>query len=443
MIKENIYQKPVTRTNILAVAVPTIFMTLIQASYSMIDGMFVSNILGAGALSSLTLISPYFSFFIAVGAMFACGGSAVVMKKMGEGRDHEARRDFTMLTMVSIIVGLVFSIVFLLCTRQLVSIFGTTDHITELCREYLFAYSFFIVPQILFAVLQIYTIGSGRPGLAMKSSMIGGIANITFDFLMIKVWCMGMTGAAVASGLGMLIPCLMLAKGFAGKDSMLYFSKPGFNGKVLLKTIANGSSEFASNLMGGLVIMLFNVRMLSIAGTDGVAASTITFYVFGLMSALYMGYMLGISPLLSYYYGAAETAKLKKMRNISFAFIGLLAVSTTLLSIFGSEVLVSAFARQGSQAYVLAVSGNRLFSIALLFVGFNTFASMLFTALSNGKISAIIAFSRTFVFLAAAIIVLPMFLKINGLWLSVPISELLALILSCAFVQKYRKQYQY
>ena len=443
MNKESIYQKPVTTMGILAITISTIIMTLIQASYSMIDGMFVSNILGDEALSSLTLISPYFNFFISIGAMFASGGSAVVMKKMGEGLHKEARKDFTTLTLVATVVGLIFSAVFLIFTKPLVSIFGTQAHVTELCREYLFAYSFFIIPQILFAVLQIYTIGSGKSTLAMISSLIGGVTNIVLDFLMIKVWNLGMTGAAVASGVGMLIPCIILAKGFIGKNNLLHFSTLRWDVKVLVKTATNGSSEFASNLVSGIVIMLFNARMLSIAGASGVAASTITFYVFGLMSALYMGYMLGVSPLLSYFYGAQETAKLKKIRNISVTFIGVLAVSTTLLSIMGSEVLVSTFTRQGTQAYALAVNGNKLFSLALLFVGFNTFSSMLFTALSNGKISAIIAFFRTFVFLVATIIILPFFLGIDGLWLSMPVSELFALVLSGYFVKKYQKQYNY
>lgn len=443
MNTESVYRKPVTWTAIFAVTLPTIFMTLIQASYSMIDGMFVSNILGEQALSSLTLISPYFNLFIAIGAMFASGGSAVVMKKMGEGKEQEARQDFTSLVIISGLVGLIFGTVFLMFTQPLVGIFNTSPQIAALCREYLFAYSFFIIPQILFAVLQIYTIGSGNAKLAMISAFIGGCINIIFDFLMIKVWGMGMTGAAVASGLGMLVPCIILASGFMGKKRLLHFTAPAFRSRVLIRTIGNGSSEFASNLVSGVVIMLFNVVMLSIAGANGVAASTITFYVFGLMSALYMGYMSGVSPLLSYFYGAGETEKLKKIRNISVILIGVLAVSTTVLSIFGSEFLVSAFAREGTEAYILAVSGNRLFSLALLFVGFNTFSSMLFTALSNGKISAIIAFSRTFVFLVAAIILLPMVLGINGLWLSVPVSELLALVLSGYFIKKYKNQYGY
>ena len=156
-----------------------------------------------------------------------------------------------------------------------------------------------------------------------------------------------------------------------------------------------------------------------------------------------MGYMFGISPLLSYFYGASDTDKLKKLRNISLTFIAGVATVTTLLAIIGSKALVSVFAAAGSDVFALAVGGNKLFSLALLLVGFNTFSSMLFTALSNGKISAIIAFSRTFVFLTAAILILPLLFGINGLWLSVPVSECMALALSGYFVKKYQKQYGY
>ncbi len=338
---------------------------------------------------------------------------------------------------------MIFSTIFLFFTKTLVSIFTNNISIVALCREYLYSYSFFIIPQILFAVLQTYTIGSGKANLAMISSLIGGVTNILFDFLMIKVWNMGMCGAAIASGLGILVPCIILAYNFIDKKNLLHFSVLKFDLKVLLKTMSNGVSEFASNLISGIVMMLFNARMLSIAGADDVAASTITFYVFGIMSALYIGYMLGVSPLLSYFYGAEENSKLKQIKNISIVFISVIAVLTTILSITCSKILVSAFAQKGSSAYIIAVSGNKLFSLALLLVGINTFSSMLFTALSNGKISAIIAFSRTFVFLTMAIILLPCIWGINGLWFSVPVSEFLAFILSTYYIKKYQKEYNY
>lgn len=439
----SIYQKPITLGTVLAFTIPTILMTLVQASYSMIDGIFVSNLLGEMALSSLTLISPYLNFFMAVAAMFASGGSAVVMRKLGEKRGMEARQDFTMLLLANLLIGALLTAATMGFTEPLVSIFGASAPVSALCKEYLWAYSFFIIPQLLFSNLQIYTIASGKTGRAMFSALFGGVFNIVFDYLLISVFPLGMSGAAIASGFGMLIPCLLLGAPLFQAKSLLHFTAPKFRWPVLRKTMTNGFSEFSSNLVSGIVMLLFNARMLAMAGENGVAASTITFYVFGLMSALYMGYMFGVSPMLSYFYGASDGERLKKLRSVSLGFIAAMAIVTAALSIIGSRVLVSVFADTGSAVFTLAVAGNKRFSIALLLVGFNTFSSMLFTALSNGRVSAIIAFSRTFVFLIAAILILPQLFGLNGLWLSVPASEGMALLLSGYFVRKYQKDYGY
>ncbi len=202
-------------------------------------------------------------------------------------------------------------------------------------------------------------------------------------------------------------------------------------------------SEFFSNLVNGVVMLLFNHSMLKYAGENGVAASTIIFYVFGFMNAVYMGYMLGTSPMFSYFYGAQDREKLKKLKTLSLKLIGMIGVATMLLTVLCSRPLVGIFAGAENPAYELAIHGNKLFSAALLIVGFNTFSSALFTALGNGLISAVISFSRTFVFLAGCILILPVFLGIDGLWLSVPASECMALILSVFFVKKYQKKYGY
>ena len=442
-MNNNIYTQKITLKALLVFTIPTMLMVLIQSSYSMIDGVFISNILGDRALSSLTLISPYFNFFMAIATMFSAGGSAIVMKKMGEQKQEEAKENLTMLLVVSTLIGAALTVLTMSLSEELVAVFQTTKQVQAFSEEYLFAYSFFIIPQLLLSNLLVYTIAQGKATLAMGSSIFGGVFNIVFDYILIYKMNLGMSGAAIASGFGMLIPCLILARGFVSHKNMLHFVRPTFDRKVLFKTMTNGFSEFSSYLVSGVVMILFNAQMLRIGGESGVAASTITFYVFGLMSGLYMGYMLGISPLLSYFYGANQQTKMKKIRKLSFLFIGAVGIITTLLSALGSELLVNIFTDPKSPAYAVAITGNRLFSLALLFVGFNTFSSMLFTALSNGKISAIISFSRTFIFLVGTIIVLPIIFGINGLWLAVPVSEILALIVSAIFFYKYREKYGY
>lgn len=443
MDNKNIYQKPVSFGNIIKFTLPTMAMMIIQSLYTMVDGIFVSNIIGTEALSALTLIAPYFNVLTAIAAMFASGGSAVVMKKMGEGKKHEARQDFTMLLTVNFIIGIILTIGGFLFVDKLSGIFGASYIVTEYCNEYLFAYIFFIIAHLLFSNLQMYMIASGGSKLAMISSLFGGIFNVVFDYVLIKVFGLRMTGAAIASGLGMLIPCVIMMFSFVNKNRMLHFVIPRLRIKVLTKTATNGISEFSGNLVSGIVILLFNSSMLRYAGEARVAASTIIFYVFGFMSALYMGYMFGIAPLISYFYGERNTEKLRKLRSISLRFIVTVGIITLLSSVFGSKILVEIFTDPGMPAYELAVHGNSLFSVALLLVGINTFTSALFTALSNGLISAAISFGRTFVFLAGGIIILPLFWGIDGIWLSVPIAEGLTLLISAFFFKKYQKRYGY
>ncbi len=411
--------------------------------YSMVDGVFIANIIGTDALSALTLIAPYFNFFTAIAAMFAAGGSAVVMRKMGEGKGEEAKQDFTMLLITVFSIGVIITVVGLIFLPQLVSIFEASTTVRRYCQEYLFAYLFFVIAHLLFTNLQTFAIGCGGSRLAMFSSLFGGIFNVVFDFIFIKVLDLGMLGASVASGLGMLIPCIIMGVYFCNKTRLLHFVRPRFRKNVLFKTTTNGLSEFSSNLVSGIVILLFNQKMLQIAGADGVAASTIIFYVFSFMGALYMGYMFGISPMISFFYGEDNKEKLKKLRKVSLIFVCLTAVVTTGMAVLGTNVLVGVFAERGTTPYELALYGNKLFSLSLLFVGFNTFASSLFTALSNGVISAIISFGRTFVFLVGSILILPSVWGIDGIWLSVPVAEALSLILSVFFLVKYKKRYGY
>ena len=443
MNTQNIYTKPITFTNLLGFTAATILMVVIQSSYSMIDGLFISNILGEDALSALTLISPYFNLFMAIATMLSSGGCAIVMRKMGEAKKYEAKQDFSMLIILSVIIGAILTAVCLVFSQEMVSVFNTSKAVTSSAYEYFSAYSFFIIPQLLFSGLQVYTIASGKSAVAMASSIFGGLFNIAFDFILIKIFEMGMRGAAIASGFGMLIPCLILMYALCKTDNIINFVKPKFRVNVLIKTITNGFSEFSSYLVSGAVMVFFNAQMLKFAGESGVAASSITFYVFSLMSAVYMGYMFGVSPLISYFYGAKEIYKLRRIRVISLWFIFAVAVFTTVVSITGTNLLVSVFTYKSSVIYALAVRGNKLFSTALLFVGFNTFASMLFTSLSNGKVSAIISVFRTFIFLVATILILPYFFGSAGLWLAVPISEFMAVILSLYFFIKNKKIYNY
>lgn len=443
MKNENIYSKPVTLKNVLKFAIPTIIMTVFMSFYTMVDGLFVSNLIGTDALSAINLTAPVISIVTAVSTMLATGGSAVIMKKVGEKKTREANEDFIFLIIVNIIVGLMMSCFGYLIMDSLFESMDLSEKVFSYCHTYLSRYLIFTVPILLMNNFTLYMIAAGKSALSMICSVAGGVLNMILDYVFISVLDMGIAGAAIATGLGYSVTAAVGFLIFSKKTSLLHFVKPKCRKSTLKNAATNGSSEMATALVTGIVTMMFNYTMLKYVGENGVAAITIIMYVLMFATSLYTGYSYGVAPMISFYYGEQNNIKLKKLIRLSLKIIGIVAVTATVLSVILTKPLVSVFSRPGNEVYDLAVTGNRICSAALIFIGFNVFASGMFTALSNGLISAVLAFSRSFVFMIIAMLVLPALLGVNGVWLANPVAEFSAICLSAFMFIKYRKKYNY
>ena len=439
----NAYEKPVTLKNIVKFAVPTIAMTVFMSFYTMVDGLFVSNLIGTDALSAINLTAPVIQLVTAVSTMLATGGSAVIMKKMGEQKTDEAKEDFTFLIIVNVMVGLVMCAAGYLAMDFIFAGMNLSPAVEGYCVEYLSRYLIFTVPILLMNNFTLYMIASEKAVLSLICSVTGGILNMALDYVFIAGLDMGIGGAAVATGLGYSVTAVAGLFVFSRKKSLLHFKKPVFRIRVLGSAASNGCSEMATALVTGIVTMMFNWTMLHYVGEDGVAAVTIIMYVLMFASSLYTGYSYGVAPMLSFYYGEQNREKLKKLVGLSMKVIAVISVITAAASFVMTRPLVSVFARTDNPVYDLAVTGNRICTAALFFIGFNIFASGMFTALSNGIVSAVLAFSRSFVFMLITMIVLPLLLGVNGIWLATPAAELMALGLSFFMLLKYRKRYGY
>ncbi len=443
MENQNAYVKPVTLKNILKFAVPTIAMTVFMSFYTMVDGLFVSNLIGTDALSAINLTAPVIQLVTAVSTMLATGGSAVIMKKMGEQKSGEAKEDFTFLILINVFVGMVMCMAGYLAMDRIFAGMGLSAEVEKYCVEYLSRYLVFTIPILLMNNFTLYMIASGKATLSLICSVTGGLLNMALDYLFIAVFHMGISGAAIATGMGYSVTAVVGLFVFCRKKSLLHFQKPVFRWKVLVNAAANGCSEMATALVTGIITMMFNWTMLRYVGENGVAAVTIIMYVLMFASSLYTGYSYGVVPMVSYYYGEGNHGKLKKLVGTSFRVIAFISIMTVAASFALTRPLVSVFARPDNPVYDLAVTGNRICTIALCFIGYNIFASGMFTALSNGVVSAVLAFSRSFVFMLAAMIVLPLLFGVNGIWLATPAAELMALALSAFMLRKYRKRYEY
>ena len=417
MENTNAYAKPVTLGNILKFAIPTIAMSVFMSFYTMVDGLFVSNLIGTAALSAINLTAPVIQLVTAVSTMLATGGSAVIMKKMGEKKSEEAKEDFTFLILVNVFAGIVMCALGYLVMGKIFAGMNLSADVAGYCLEYLSRYLLFTVPILLMNNFTLYMIASEKATLSLVCSMAGGVLNVALDYVFIAVFHMGISGAAIATGMGYSVTAVAGLFVFSRRKSFLHFKKPAFRLKVLASAAANGCSEMATALVTGIITMMFNWTMLHYVGENGVAAVTIIMYVLMFASSLYTGYSYGVAPMLSFYHGEQNHAKMKQLVSSSLKVIAVISVLTAAFSFLFTESLVSIFARPDNPVYNLAVTGNKICTMALLFIGFNIFASGMFTALSNGVVS--------------------------GIWLATPAAELMAITLSAGMFFKYRKRYGY
>lgn len=440
----NSLEHRITPSFLLRFTLPTVVMMVFNSIYTMVDGAFVSNFVGTGALSAVNIVYPLINLIFAIGIMLATGGSAVVAKQMGEGKTERARQSFSLITLAGAAAGLLLAIAGLAFTRDIVLALGANEAIYSYCYDYALYLSPFIPLGILQVLFQYLLVTAGKPNLGLIATIAGGVANIALDYVLIVPLGMGIKGAALATGIGFAIPsvaCLLYF--WLARGGSLFFTRPVFSFHTLLKACTNGSSEMVSNLSVAITTFLFNIMMMRYLGEDGVAAITIVLYAQFLFTAVFLGYTSGVAPLISYNYGAHNTDRLKRLYRLSMTFIVLCSVGAYALSLLLSRGVVSVFAKSGTRVFDLAIHGMSLFAVGFLFMGFNIFASGLFTAFSNGKVSAILSFLRTFVFILLAILALPPLVGVDGVWLSIPVAELLSLGVAGWYLVRLRKTYGY
>ncbi len=429
--------------SLLRFALPSMVMMVFMSLYTIIDGIFISRLVGSKALSATNIVYPVINILIAVGIMLASGGSAVIARKLGEKKREEARKDFSMIALVSVLFGAAALVVGNISITPLVKLLGSTPLIQEYCEIYLSILLYFAPACMLQMFFQMFFVTAGKPHIGLTATILGGVVNVVFDYILMGPLHMGIAGAAIATGLGQMIPAVIGVLYFFWVKGDLRFVKPVLDEKVLKESCFNGSSEMVTNFSNAIVTYLFNIIMLDLMGENGVAAITIVLYGQFLFNALYMGFSMGVAPVFSFNYGRRNKILLKRIYKICMLFIIVSSVIITLMALGGSELIVSIFTPKSSETFAIAAGGFFLFSFNYLFAGMNIFASGVFTAFSDGKVSAIISFLRTFGLLVGCIVLLPRMIGENGVWLSVPIAEALTIFVSIWFFWVKRKKYYY
>lgn len=407
--------------SLLKFAFPSIIMMIFMSLYSIVDGFFIAQYVDSMALSAANIVYPAVSILLAVGIMFGTGGSAFVAAKIGQGKQEEANRNFSALTLTTLIIGILGAVLGNLFCRQICSLLGATPVLMDYGTAYLRTILSFAPVCLLQALFQSFFVTAGRPGLGLSLTVSAGITNMLLDYLFVVPLHLGVAG--------------ILYFTFARKG--LRFTRPEFSKGLLSTSCFNGSSEMVSNLSAAVVTYLFNMLMLKFEGEIGVAAITAILYGQFLFVALYLGYSIGVAPVFSFNYGSRNKQRLIRLYRISIRFVVVSSVIIALAAAFGSPVISAVFMQKGTYGFELTRHGGYLFSIAYLFCGTNIVASGIFTALSDGKTSALISFLRTFVFIVLSALLLPLVLGTNGVWLSIPVAEFLTLFISVPKLSRY------
>ena len=433
-----------TYKKLIRFTLPTIIMMIFTSIYGIVDGIFVSNFVGSDAFAAVNLIMPVLMILGTIGFMVGTGGSALVSKTIGEGNKEKAKEYFSMLIYLLIIISFIFTIIGINLIKPIAQILGADKNMMEYCITYGRTLLIFLTPFVLQNSFQSFLIVAEKPTFGLIISIIAGITNMFLDFLFMYIFKWGVFGAALATGIsqfvGGIIPFIYFC---SKKNSQLRLKKAKFEWKAIGQTCINGSSEMLTNLSLSLVNLLFNMQLMKYVGANGVVAYGVIMYIGFIFIGTYLGYSIGTAPIISYHYGAKNTDELKNLLKKSLKLICITSIIMTVVAELLSKVFASVFVSYDVELFDLTTKAIRLFALSYLISGLNIFASSFFTALNNGVVSAAISFLRTLVFQTIMIFVLPLLLGVDGLWLSVVVAEIFAVIVSVIFLLVNKKKYNY
>lgn len=433
-----------TYSKLLRFVFPSIIMMIFTSIYGVVDGLFVSNFAGKTAFASINLVMPFVMILGGIGFMIGTGGTALVSKVLGEGKKEKANKIFTMMIIFTLLLGTLLSVIGVVSMPWVADFLGATEEMMADCILYGRIVTGFTVAFMLQNVFQSFLIAAEKPKLGLLATVLAGVTNMVLDAIFITVFKWGVAGAAIATGLsqcvGGIFPLIYFSR---DNSSLLRLTNTKLEIKPILNACGNGSSELMSNISSSVVSMIYNFQLMKYVGEDGVSAYGVLMYVQFIFVAIYIGYAIGCAPITGYHFGAQNHGELKNMLRKSAFLSAISGVVLTILAIVLSSPLAKIFVGYDEELYELTRHAFSLFAYSFLLAGFNIFTSSFFTALNNGAVSAAISFMRTLIFQTSSVLILPIFLGVDGIWWAITVAEVFAFILSLIFLFAKREKYHY
>ena len=423
---------------------PSIMMMIFTSIYGVVDGFFVSNMVGKTSFAAVNFIMPVLMILGTFGFMFGVGGSALIAKTMGEGKIDKASRLFSLFVYITIILGIIMSVVSIIFLPGIARSLGAEGQMLKDCVRY----GRLILAALPFYMLQFefqsFFVAAQKPQLGLYVTIASGVTNMVLDALFMAVFKWGLAGAALATAtsqiIGGVVPLIYFV---LPNSSSLRLTKTKYDRRSVIKACTNGSSELMSNISMSVVGMLYNIQLLKYAGENGIAAYGVLMYVNMIFLAAFIGYSVGTAPIISYHFGAQNHSELKNLRKKSIIIIAIFALLMFMLAEICAYPLSYVFVGYDEILMDMTLRGFFIYSFSFLFAGFAIFGSGFFTALNDGLTSALISFLRTLIFQIAAVLILPVLLGLDGIWVSIVLAEVMAVVITAVFMVALQKKYKY
>jgi len=433
-----------TYGKLLRFMMPSIIMMIFTSIYGVVDGIFVSNFVGKTPFAAVNLIMPYLMVFGTLGFMVGTGGTALISKNLGMGNGKKANEIFSLLTLVCVIGGLVLMVLSMICLRPAAKLLGAEGQMLEDCVTYGMIVQTALVAYILQYAFQSFCVAAEKPNLSLLMMVVAGLCNIALDALFVAVFRWGLPGAAAATSIAQIIGAIIPIVYFScPNSSLLRLGRCRLDWSALLRTFTNGSSELMNNLAMSLVGILYNIQLMHYAGENGVAAYGVIMYLNFVFMSVFIGVAIGTAPLFGYNFGADNRPELKNLFRKSLVLLAIFSLAMTTASVLLARPLSVVFVGYDAVLLEMTVRGLMIYSLSFLLSGFNMFGSSMFTAFNNGLVSAVISFVRTLVCQITAVMLLPMVWELDGVWVSIVVAELGALVLTIFCFVKFHKRYHY
>lgn len=411
----------------LGYAIPSALAMFVSSLYTIIDGIFVGQGVGDNALAAVTIVMPLTIMLFGIATMFAVGGGALVSKNFGAEKDHEGINVFRQVFKFLLIISIVISLVLAIFASPIVSILGATESIKPLASEYLRYYALFCIPNLIGIALNSFVRNDNRPKLAMISTISGAITNIILDYVFIFPMAMGIKGAAIATGLGQLVTVSVVLPHFIKKRGKLTFGNVALDKNVIKEFVNIGLPSFFAEAAFSVIVFIQNIAVVNILGEAGLAAYSIINYITTNIYMVLLGLTFGAQPLISYNYGAKNAKNMLEVYRVSnIASIIINIIFTAVCFVFGRN-LIGIFTAD-SNILEIAYNGLNITNLGFFIVGLNLTTTVYYQAVEVPKYSNLMCILRSVIFLPVSIFFLIKILGVDGVWLSLLVSELLSLI---------------